>query len=88
MSFVVEPSESFIVERAGAEFSAKPPTAVKVVPGRRICWEVAPAARIAETTAWTVTAQTFMSSSWGSFMMPNIILEEEAYLVASLGWFC
>lgn len=38
--------------------------------------------RMAVTTAWTVSAQVEVVTSWGSFMMPKMTLGFCAYLVA------
>lgn len=46
----------------------------KLVPGRRIICDVAPAFRMAVTAAWQLLAHSLTSRSWGSFMMPKMIL--------------
>lgn len=59
--FVVLPSKFLTPLRASREpLETKVPAEVQLLPGRRIIWEVAPAERMAVTTAWAVAPQVVM----------------------------
>lgn len=78
------PAESVTARRAGPLVLTIDAACVQSLPGRRMVCDVAPAARMASTAAWTVTTHADRSArSCGSFIRPKMTRSSEAYLAAS-----